>query len=55
MNFRDGWTSAGTGFEGPTGDGMASMLLGNPQIGTRITTANVIESDKQAWAFYAQG
>jgi hypothetical protein len=54
IDFNDEWTSAGTGFAGPTGDAIASWLLGNPTGDTRITTANFISSQKTAWAGYFQ-
>jgi hypothetical protein len=54
FSFHREWTSAGTGFAGPTGDGVASWLLGMPGTGTRITTANFISSQKSAYAGYIQ-
>lgn len=54
MNFPRAMTAAGAGFEGPTGDGIATWLLGLPGAGTRITTANFISSQKYAWAWYIQ-
>ena len=54
FNFRRARTAAGTAYDGPTGDGLASWLLGVPGSGTRITTANFISSQKVAYAWYIQ-
>jgi Carboxypeptidase regulatory-like domain len=40
-------------FQGQTGDGMASFLMGYPS-NAQISTTNFISSEKQAYAFYIQ-
>jgi hypothetical protein len=54
LDFTQEWTSAGPGFAGPTGDAIATWLLGNPTGSSRITTANFISSQKTAYAGYFQ-
>ncbi len=53
FNFRRDRTASALS-TGNTGDTMASLLLGSPARGTRLSTANLISSSFTTWSFYIQ-